>query len=107
MPTKKHREKQIEARLIKRVKEHGGKADKFTSPGRRSVPDRIVTMPCTTPPTFFVEAKAPGQVLTPAQEREHKRLRDAGGTVYWVDAYEGIDFLMVSVCDGRCGVHNS
>ena len=76
MATKKHREKQIEARLTKRVKEHGGVAAKFTSPGRRSVPDRVVTMPCAEPPTFFVEAKAPGQTPTDAQDREHTRIRD-------------------------------
>lgn len=35
-------EKHIEAHLVKRVKEHGGIAYKFTSPQRRSVPDRLV-----------------------------------------------------------------
>lgn len=102
MATKKHREKQVEARLIKRVKEHGGKADKFTSPGRRSVPDRVVTMPCTPWPTFFVEAKAPGETPTDAQLREHGRIERAGGTVFWVDTYEAIDFLMDNICDGGC-----
>lgn len=102
MSTKKHREKQIEARIVKRAKEHGGKADKFTSQSRRSVPDRIVTMPCTDPPTFFIEAKAPGQVPTEAQEREHARLRTAGGTVYVVDTYEAVDFLFDTICDGSC-----
>lgn len=35
-------EKVIEAHLVKRVKEQGGIAYKFTSPQRRSVPDRLV-----------------------------------------------------------------
>jgi hypothetical protein len=37
-------EKQIEAYLVKRVKEAGGIAYKFTSPQRRSVPDRLVLL---------------------------------------------------------------
>jgi hypothetical protein len=37
-------EKQIEAHLVKRVKEAGGIAYKFTSPQRRSVPDRLVLL---------------------------------------------------------------
>lgn len=37
-------EKTIEAHLVKRVKERGGVAYKFTSPQRRSVPDRLVLM---------------------------------------------------------------
>ena len=38
-------EKQIEQALLRRVKELGGMCEKFTSPGRRAVPDRIVTLP--------------------------------------------------------------
>jgi len=37
-------EKQIEAYLVERVKEAGGIAYKFTSPQRRSVPDRLVLL---------------------------------------------------------------
>lgn len=37
-------EKTIEAHLVKRVKERGGVAYKFTSPQRRSVPDRLVLL---------------------------------------------------------------
>ena len=38
-------EKDIEAAFVKRVKSLGGTAEKFTSPNRRSVPDRLVTLP--------------------------------------------------------------
>lgn len=38
-------EKTIEAALVKRVKALGGMAEKFTSPAKRSVPDRLVTLP--------------------------------------------------------------
>ena len=101
MATNKHREKQIEARLIKRTKEHGGIAFKFTSPGRRSVPDRVMVVPCFDAITF-VEAKRPGEVLTGSQEREHIRIRAAGGDVYTVDSYEQIDALFFALCDGTC-----
>lgn len=37
-------EKKIEEHLCKRVKEAGGVAFKFTSPQRRSVPDRLVLL---------------------------------------------------------------
>jgi len=38
-------EKDIERALVQRVKELGGMAEKFVSPTRRAVPDRIVTLP--------------------------------------------------------------
>lgn len=51
-------EKEIEAHLVRRVKEAGGIAYKFTSPQRRSVPDRLVLMPGGR--ALFVECKRPG-----------------------------------------------
>ena len=60
-------EKDIEAAFVKRVKSLGGTAEKFTSPNRRSVPDRLVTLPGGV--VVFVELKAPGKKPTEAQER--------------------------------------
>jgi hypothetical protein len=67
-------EKEIEAALVKRVKALGGLCEKFTSPGRRSVPDRIVTLPGNK--VIFVELKAPGNKPTPNQQRDHERRRN-------------------------------
>ena len=39
------REKKIEAKLAEEVRQHGGLAPKFTSPGFDGMPDRIVLMP--------------------------------------------------------------
>ena len=39
------RESIIEKHLVAEVKKAGGRAYKFVSPGRRSVPDRIVLLP--------------------------------------------------------------
>lgn len=69
-------EKFIEAALVKRVKALGGTCEKFTSPGRRSVPDRIVTLPGGR--IVFVEVKAPGKEPTELQDRDHERRREMG-----------------------------
>jgi hypothetical protein len=59
-------EKQIEAYLVKRVKEIGGRAYKFTSPSNRGVSDRVVVLP--NGKVWFVELKRAGGKLTPLQE---------------------------------------
>jgi len=79
-------EKDIEAAFVKRIKELGGMAEKFTSPGRRSVPDRLVTLEGGD--IFFVELKAPGKKPTDAQLRDHKRRRDLGCDVRVIDNME-------------------
>ena len=58
-------EKAVEAALVRRVKVLGGLCEKFVSPGRRSVPDRLVTLPGGR--IIFVEIKAPGGKPTPQQ----------------------------------------
>ena len=80
------REKKIEAELIRRVKDLGGLCEKFTSPGRRSVPDRIVTLPGGR--VVFVELKAPGQHPTVAQQADHTRRRALGCVVHVIDTVE-------------------
>lgn len=50
------RESLIEKHLVAEVKKAGGVAFKFVSPGRRSVPDRIVLLPGGR--LVFVECKA-------------------------------------------------
>ena len=52
---------------------------KFTSPSRRSVPDRIFIRGGHV---VFIEYKRQGKELTDPQAREHKRLRDAGANVF-------------------------
>lgn len=76
-------EKTVEAALVDRAKALGGIAYKFTSPGRRSVPDRLVLLPGGV--VRFVELKRPGEEPTPAQLREHCRLRALGFVVEVID----------------------
>lgn len=68
-------ERDIEKALCDRVKELGGLCEKFTSPNRKNVPDRIVTLENRI---IFVELKAPNKKPTKAQERDHDRRRKLG-----------------------------
>ena len=83
------RERDVEAYLVKRVEAFGGTCEKFTSPARRSVPDRLVCWP--EPSVCFVECKAPGEKPTPMQARDHERRRKMGFRVYVVDTKEAVD----------------
>lgn len=84
------RESTIERHLIKQVKAAGGTAYKFVSPGRRSVPDRLVLLPGGR--IVFVECKAPGEQPRADQMREHEKLRKLGFKVVVLDSknLEGI-----------------
>lgn len=86
------RESTIEAYLVKEIKKLGGLCEKFTSPGRRSVPDRIVTLPGGR--IFFVEVKAEGKGATPLQQRDHDKRRALGCHVYLADSYGAVDLLI-------------
>ena len=79
MATSKAREKENEAYLVKVAKRHGGMAEQFTSPSKRSVPDRVCTIPCWEPTVQMVEVKAEGEDATDAQKRDHERRRKPGG----------------------------
>lgn len=85
-------ERDVERALVERVQAAGGQAYKFTSPGRRGVPDRIVLLPGRVPE--FVELKRKGAKPRPEQLREHARIRAAGGVVHIVDCAAGIEKLM-------------
>ena len=79
-------ERTIEAALVRRVRDLGGLCEKFVSPGRRSVPDRIVTLPGGR--VVFVEVKAPGKGPTELQERDHWRRRKLGCEVIVINTIE-------------------
>jgi Holliday junction resolvase len=81
-------EKEIERALVKRVKELGGTCEKFTSPGRSSVPDRIVTL--LGGRIIFVECKAPGKKPSLAQQFDHERRRLLGCDVRVIDSLEAV-----------------
>jgi hypothetical protein len=78
--------------LVKRIHAIGGECEKFTSPARRSVPDRIVSLPKGR--IIFVELKAKGKHATELQERDHQRRREMGFDVRVIDSKEGVDALV-------------
>ena len=77
------KEKIIEQKLVKAVKDMGGIAPKFTSPGFDGMPDRIVLLPGGH--IAFVEVKALGEKPRPLQLARHKLLRGLGFKVYVLD----------------------
>jgi hypothetical protein len=83
------RERDIERALVARVKMLGGLCEKFTSPGRANVPDRIVTL--HDGEVFFVELKAPGKPVRKGQERDHERRRALGCDVRVIDSMEAVN----------------
>jgi hypothetical protein len=81
------RESTIEKAFKKRVeKDLGGLCEKFLSPGKNSVPDRIVTLPGNR--IFFAEIKAPGKKPSKKQERDHAIRRALGCIVFVIDSME-------------------
>lgn len=71
-----------------------GLTRKWVSPGRDGVPDRIVIL---NGEVFFVEVKTVVGRLTSTQEREQKRLIDAGAKVFTVYGSEGVDKFIEEV----------
>jgi hypothetical protein len=82
-------ERDIEKALCKRIKELGGTCEKFTSPARRSVPDRLVTLPNGR--IEFVECKAPNKRPTEKQKLDHDRRKALGCVVHVIDTLEAIE----------------
>lgn len=79
-------EAKIEKTVCEYAKGRGCLTPKFTSPNRAAVPDRIFISPKGR--IWFCEFKATGKKPTPAQEREHQRLREHNVTVFVVDNIE-------------------
>jgi hypothetical protein len=79
-------EKDIEAKVVDHAKSLGILCYKFTSPSRRSVPDRMFIT--NSGVVFFIEFKRAGATPTAAQEVEIKKIRATGVTVYVADTVE-------------------
>lgn len=84
-------ERDIEAHLVKVCKKYNILCEKFTSPQRRSVPDRVLTHDSEV---IFLELKATGKKPTEAQYRDHYRRAEAGATVCWTDSTDGVDVVV-------------
>lgn len=81
------RERDVESYLKDRVEGHGGEVRKLQWIGRRGAPDRVAFLGGA----HFIELKRPGETPEPHQEREHRRLRNCGASVFVLDCYEAVD----------------
>lgn len=86
------REKTIEQKLVKAVKNTGGIAPKLVSPGFDGMPDRLVLLP--EGKIGFVEVKAPGKEPRPLQAARHRLLRHLGFKVFILDDPEQIGGIL-------------
>lgn len=88
-------EKDIEKRVCDYAKSLGMLVYKFTSPSRRSVPDRMFIT--KTGVVFFIEFKKKGQKPTDSQAVEITKIRVTGVPVYVVDdVAEGKKIVRIS-----------
>ena len=81
-------EKTIEDYFTRKVKEHGGLAWKFVSPGHAGVPDRIVLLPGGK--CCFAEIKASEKKPRKLQKAVMKRLQKQGFDVWVIDSHEKV-----------------
>jgi len=92
------RESEVEAYLVKRVKELGGEIRKVKWIGRRGAPDRYVILYGG----FFIEVKSPGERLRDEQKKEIKRLMQHGVSVWVADTPTRVDMVL----EVQSGVHS-
>lgn len=93
-------ERDIESYLTLKIRQSGGLAWKFTSPGTRGVPDRWCVL---AGHQFFVETKRP-QAKKRADEKlqEHraKQLTEQGCTCYKISTKDQVDRLIREITAG-------
>ena len=85
------REVQVEKPCCLWAEKHGWLQRKLAWIGRVGAPDRFFAKDGRI---VLVEFKAPGNVARPEQEREHRRLRDAGIEVYVIDNRDEFERVM-------------
>lgn len=83
------RENSIESKFRDEVKEVGGMAYKFVSPGNAGVPDRVVILQGGK--SGFVELKRPGEKTTPLQKVQISKILATGCYATVLDNKKDID----------------
>ena len=88
------KEKDLERKLVKAVRDSGSLALKFISPNLNGVPDRLLLF--MGDKMAFAEVKAPGEKPRPLQVHRMEQLRTLGFRVYVVDSKEAIQRVILS-----------
>lgn len=95
------REKDIDQKLRQAIKEMGGRAYKFISPGNIGVPDRMVCLPGGR--LIFVELKTESGRLTPVQQAQIGYLKNLGQDVRVLYGIEDVERFI----DEMSGEHDA
>lgn len=91
-------EKEVEDKLVRMIKSHGGLCLKWVCPGWAGVPDRIILLPGGR--VYFVETKRPkGGQLSKLQKWWRGRLIRLGFWSGVVWSYEDIKALELAIKD--------
>ena len=90
------RESVIERKLIQAVRQSGGLALKFVSPGFNGVPDRLLLFDGGK--AAFAEVKAPGEKPRPLQVHRMEQLRKMGFRVFVIDGMDQIGRMIDEIC---------
>ena len=93
----KKSEREIEAYLVKSIKNKNGLCMKWTSPGNAGVPDRIVIVPGGD--VYFVELKAEGkrEDLSPLQRNFINKLKNLNCDVRVIASFKEVDNFIKEV----------
>lgn len=93
-------EAKIEKYLTSQVQRLGYMCLKFTSPGTRAVPDRIII---GKGKVYFVELKAPGQKPRADQIKMHSKLKAHGVDVKVLDTKRRVDDYVRGLKEAELG----
>ena len=88
-------EKKLEQKLVKAVRDIGGLALKFVSPGCDGVPDRLILIAYGK--VAFVEVKAKGKKPRPIQIRRINQIKNLGFLVFILDDEKDIPSIIHQV----------
>ena len=93
----KKSEREIEAYLVKSIKNKNGLCMKWISPGNAGVPDRIVIVPGGD--VYFVELKAEGKRnnLSPLQKNFMQKLKNLNCEVRVIASFQEVDEFIEEV----------
>ena len=86
------KEASLEAYLIRKVCDLGGKCMKLVSPGSAGMPDRLIILPGGV--VAFVELKRLGEEPSDLQAKRIADLHKLNANAYWASTREQVDVVM-------------